>query len=110
MAEPTLTQVFGANAAQDANTITIAKADLVAVGLTPASSNTAESLAVAIMLKASAYLNTTTQTTDNDIQVTIDNSNFPQLVTRNNATYRQTTFNVNLQTVDSEYTLDPDNF
>ncbi|MBC1242280.1 hypothetical protein GNE10_35350, partial [Nostoc sp. 2RC] len=56
MAEPTLTQVFGANATQDATTITITKADLTGVGLTAASENTAESLFTAIVLKAQTAL------------------------------------------------------
>ncbi|MFN6499787.1 MAG: hypothetical protein RMX65_022730 [Nostoc sp. DedQUE01] len=107
MAEPTLQQVFGTNATQDATTITITKADLT--GLTASGSNTAESLITAIILKASAYLNPTNQGTNTDIQITIEDSNFPQVVTRNSAQYRQTTYNVNFQSADN-YTLDPDNF
>jgi hypothetical protein len=48
MAEPTLAAVFGAGASQDGSTLTISKADLIAVGLTPSASNTAESLLAAI--------------------------------------------------------------
>jgi hypothetical protein len=48
----TLTQLFGASATQSATELVIKKNDLVAVGLTPASSNRAEQLLVGILLKA----------------------------------------------------------
>ncbi|MCM0593455.1 MAG: hypothetical protein KA716_25965 [Gloeotrichia echinulata DEX184] len=47
----TLQQVFGENAFQSSNTLTISKADLVSVGLPPTTVNTAESLLAAIILK-----------------------------------------------------------
>jgi hypothetical protein len=110
VAEPTLQQVFGANASQTSTTLTISKADLAAAGLTASASNTAESLFVAIMLLADNYLNETQQSTNADIQVTIADSGFPQLVNRNSQIYRQVTFNVNLQAPDSGFNLDPDNY
>ncbi|MGI2909847.1 hypothetical protein AABK37_42490, partial [Hassallia sp. VBCCA 56010] len=67
----TLAQVFGDNATQDSSNLTISKADLAAIGLTASSNNTAESLLVALILKAASYLNETNQSTNNDIQVTI---------------------------------------
>jgi hypothetical protein len=54
MTEPTLQQVFGTNATQDATTITLTKADLV--GLTASASNTAESIIAAIVLTAADNL------------------------------------------------------
>lgn len=48
----TLQELFGVNAAQTATELVIKKADLVAIGLTPQGNNTAESLFVAILLKA----------------------------------------------------------
>ncbi|MBC1242071.1 hypothetical protein [Nostoc sp. 2RC] len=45
----TLAQLFGASAVQTATQLVIQKPDLVAVGLTPKSKNTAESLLVAIL-------------------------------------------------------------
>jgi hypothetical protein len=110
MAEPTLVQVFGAGATQDATTLTILKSDLASVGLTASASNTAESLLVALILKAAAYLNDTTQTTNADVQVTIADSGFPQIVIRNSTTYRQITYNLNLQKIDTGFTLDPDDY
>jgi hypothetical protein len=56
MAKPTLAEVFGPNATQDANTITISKADLATVGLNASANNTAESLLAAILFKAETGL------------------------------------------------------
>lgn len=109
MAEPTLTQVFGAGASQDANTLTIAKSDLAAMGLTASASNRAEALLVALILKVKAYLNSTNQESDPDIQVTIEDG-FPSLVFRNNQNYRQTSYTVNLQKLDVGSTVDPDDY
>lgn len=111
MAEPTLIQVFGANATQTLSTLTISKTDLATVGLTASATNTAESLIVALLLLAGSYLKATNQTSVNtDIQVTIDDSGYPQLVSRNSLNWRQITYNVNLQTPDTGLTIDPDNY
>ncbi len=110
MAEPTLQEVFGTNASQTATTLTITKADLTSVGLTASANNTAESLIVAILLKAKEYLSDTNQATNNDIQVTVEQSAFPQIISRNSQNYRQITFNVDLQTVDTSFNIDPDNY
>ncbi|MBW4689598.1 MAG: hypothetical protein KME40_32030 [Komarekiella atlantica HA4396-MV6] len=48
----TLQQLFGESASQTATELVIKKADLVAVGFTPAASNKAEQLVVAIILYA----------------------------------------------------------
>ncbi|MCC5626184.1 hypothetical protein, partial [Nostoc sp. CHAB 5715] len=69
MAEPTLAQVFGANATQTATTITITKADLPR--LTPSSTNTAESLLTAILLKAQDGLPQSTFDTNLDQSIYI---------------------------------------
>lgn len=109
MSEPNLTEVFGSNVTQDASSLTISKIDLAAVGLTASATNTAESLFVAIILQVALYLNTTNQNSINtDIQVTVDDSGFPQLVSRNSSQWRQITYNVNLQTPDSGFSIDPD--
>jgi hypothetical protein len=47
----TLQQLFGVSVSQDETTLTILKNDLVSVGLTPSTTNTAESLLAAIILK-----------------------------------------------------------
>lgn len=107
MAEPTLQQVFGANAVQDATTLTISKADLT--GLTATASNTSESLWVAILLKAASYL------TDANLQINPEQSisiadSFDTLTTRNNQSYRQKTYNVNLQKLDVGITINPNDY
>lgn len=110
MAEPTLQEVFGANASQNLTTLTITKADLASVGLTASATNTAESLIVAILLKAKVELNDTKQATNSDIQITVEQSAFPQIISRNSQNYRQITFNVDLQTIDNSFSIDPDNY
>ena len=110
MPEPTLIQVLGTGATQDATTLTIQKSALATVGLTASANNTAESLFVALLLLAANYLNDTNQTTNVDIQVTIADSGFPQIVNRNSAQWRQITYNVNLQTPDTGFSIDPDNY
>jgi hypothetical protein len=110
MSEPTLVQVFGTGATQDATSFTIQKSALAAVGLTAYSTNTAESLLVALILLAALYLNTTNQEANTDIQITIEDSQYPQIVNRNSAQYRQVIYNVNLQTPEAEFTIDPDSY
>lgn len=112
MAEPSLVQVFGAGATQTANTISIAKADLTAVGLTPSATNTAESLFVAIMLLAKNYLTATALETNPDQSIIIAESEFgfQSLVTRNNQQYRQSTYTVSLQKLDGLANIDPDDY
>ncbi len=111
MAEPTITQVFGAGATQSETTITISKADLAGVGLTVLSGNTAESLLAAIALKAKEYLTPANFEANIDQSVTIDNG-FNSIITRTlgNGTqgeYRQFQLNFNFHKLDSQ-TLDPD--
>lgn len=110
MAEPTLTQVFGAGATQTATTLTIAKADLT--GLTASANNSAESLFVALLLKAKEYLTAANYDSNIDQSVTIVTPDFnaQSLITRNNQQYRQFTQTVNLYKVDTSSTIDPDDY
>lgn len=112
MAEPTLTQIFGAGAAQTATVLTIAKADLAAVGLTASNTNTAESLFVALLLLAKASITPATLETNFDQSVSVAEAdfNFQTLVTRNNQTYRQSTYSINLQKLDQGSIIDPDDY
>jgi hypothetical protein len=109
MAEPTLTQIFGTNAVQDASTITIAKADLT--GLTASTNNTAESLLTAIVLKAQSYLTLTAFDSNIDQSVYIENG-FSSFTTRgtNNDPYRVDQLTLNLSKPDTGSTLDPDDY
>ncbi len=112
MAEPSLQQVFGSGAAQTVTTLSIAKADLATVGLTAAATNTAESLFVALLLMAKNSLTLAAQESNPDQSVTVAEAdfNFQTLVSRNNATYRQSTYSVNLQKLDTGSTIDPDDY
>lgn len=109
MAEPTLTQVFGAGATQTATTITIVKADLP--GLTASATNRAESLIVGILLKAKAGLAKTTFETELDQSVYIE-SGFPGFSFRgtNNDSYRVDQLTVNLSKLDTAGIIDPDDY
>jgi uncharacterized protein (DUF697 family) len=109
MAEPQLTEVFGSGATQTADTLVIRKADLATVGLTAAATNTAQGLVVAIVLLAQKYLNDEKQATNPDIQVTIAQS-FDSLVTRNNTTYRQRSYSVEMQKVDTSAAINPNDY
>jgi hypothetical protein len=108
MAEPTLVQVLGANATQNATTLTISKADLT--GLTASTNNTAESLLIALLLKAKAYLTTTNQENNIDQSVTITDGFIPSFVIRDNAQYRQDTLTVAMDKPAGSATIDPDDY
>lgn len=110
MPEPLLTQVFGSKAQQTADILTIDKSDLATVGLTPSATNTAESLYIAILLLAQKYLNDTNQQTNPDIQVTISQGFADTLVSRNNQVYRQRTYTVELQKLDNNADIYPNDY
>jgi hypothetical protein len=112
MPEPTLTQIFGAGATQSATVLTIAKADLAAVGLTPSETNTAESLFVALLLLAKQYLTVTNQELNADQSITLaeQDFDFQTLVTRNNVTYRQSTYTARLRRLDTANVIDPNDY
>lgn len=109
MAEPSLKEVFGDGATQTASTITIAKSDLS--GLTPSATNTAESLLVALLLRAKNFLNETAFNADLNFNVYI-NSGFPSFSVRgpNNTQYRIDQLTVNLAKLDTSSTIDPDDY
>lgn len=109
MAEPLLADVFGAGATQTANTLTISKADLATVGLSASATNSAESLFVAMLLLVQKYLNEGNQTLNPDIQITIAQS-FDSLVTRNNTTYRQRSYSVEIQKPDTSAAINPNDY
>jgi hypothetical protein len=109
MAEPTLQQVFGANASQTATTITIAKGDLVR--LTPSPSNTAEQLLAGILVTAQAYLTETNFNANVDQSISITNG-FTSITVRgdNNAQYRSDSMTITFSKVDSQSAIDPDDY
>jgi hypothetical protein len=109
MAEPTLQDVFGSNATQTSTTITITKADLT--GLTASSSNTAESIFVAILLKAKANLTQTNfdSNIDQSIYIATGFSSFTNRGT-DQTPYRTDQLTVTLAKIDEQSDFDPDDY
>lgn len=109
MAEPTLTEIFGAGATQDADTITIVKADLPR--LTPAAFNRAESLLTGIVLKAQSGLSKTGFDNNLDQSIYIDQG-YPSFTFRgtNNDSYRVDQLTINLSKPDTNAEIDPNNY
>lgn len=112
MAEPTLTDVFGAGATQDATTITIVKADLP--GLTASSSNTAEALLTGILKRAAVNLTDTNRDANIDQSVFVDLTQTPSFTTRINGntteTYIRNTISVELDKAYGTVEIDPDDY
>jgi hypothetical protein len=112
MAEPTLIQVFGANATQTATTITITKADLV--GLTASANNTAEALLTGILKTAAVNLTETNRDSNIDQSVIVDLSQTPSFTTRINGstteTYIRNTISVELDKAYGTVEIDPDDY
>ena len=111
MAEPTLGQVFGSNAAQTSSPITISKADLATTGLTASSTNTAESLLAAIVLLAKTSLTPENFNTVPEQSVTIA-PGFNSIVAKTDGAgvateYRQFQYSIGFHKLDNA-TLDPD--
>lgn len=109
MAEPTLAQIFGANATQTDSELIVKKAALQTVGLTPSATNTAESLFVAILLTAKPNLTTANQESNPDQSIIIDDQ-FETLVNRNNQSYRQKTISVALEKLDNSTGINPNDY
>ncbi|MEH2390043.1 MAG: hypothetical protein V7K14_30620 [Nostoc sp.] len=107
MAEPTLVQIFGANATQDATTLTIHKADLT--GLTPSSTNTAESLLAGIVVFCQTTLTSANQLLNTDQSITITDSN-DNITTRSSVAYRRKTKIIAFDKLDTGTAFDPDDY
>lgn len=109
MAELTLAQIFGANATQDATTLTIHKADLVGTGLTPSSTNTAESLLAGVVVFGQTTLTSANQLLNTDQSITITDSN-DNITTRSSVAYRRKTKIIAFDKVDTGTAFDPDDY
>lgn len=109
MAEPTLQEIFGSNATQDINTITISKSDLT--GLIASANNTGESLLVAILLKAKVNSSQTNFDSNIDQSIYIDNG-FSSFTSRgtNNDSYRTDQLTLTLAKPDTNATIDPNDY
>ncbi|MEH2145295.1 hypothetical protein [Nostoc sp.] len=105
-----LTSVLGVNATQTSTTVTISKADLVNVGLTPSATNDGEAIFIAIVLLAKQFLTTANQTATPAIQTIINDAVQPSFVTRSGQVYRRDTINVALDKLAVSSTIDPDDY
>lgn len=109
MTQPTLTEVFGDGAIQDATSITILKADLVSTGYTPSATNTAESSLMAIVVKAGTALTPANRTANVDQNLAIERG-YDQTVYRGQDQYGQASFTVTAQKSAPATALDPDDY
>jgi hypothetical protein len=110
MAEPSLISLFGASATQSSTLLTLTKADFAT--LTASSSNTAESLLVALLLKWQSILTSTAQSTNPDQSVRVEKGS-ESIVTdfnQNNAQYVEVPFTITLRKAYTALTIDPDDF
>ncbi|QLE55660.1 hypothetical protein [Nostoc sp. TCL26-01] len=114
MAEPTLIEVFGTGATQDATTLTIQKSALATVGLTVAATNKPEALLTAIVKLGAVSLTSTNRDSNIDQSITIDADNTPSFTTRINgtttATYIRDTISIELDKPYSSTGIDPDDY
>ena len=113
MAEPSITDLFGSGATQDATTITIQKADLASSGFTPSASNSAESILAAVLTKGKGYLTQANADANPDQSVTVVDG-ITSIISRNDGSgtfvpYRQFQMNVNFTTPDTA-TFSPDDY
>lgn len=112
MSEPSLTDVFGTGATQDATTLTILKASLP--GLTASANNTGEALLTGILKRAAANLSETNRDTNIDQSVAVDLSQTPSFTTRTDGTttnvYIRNTITVELDKVYGTVEIDPDDY
>lgn len=106
MSEPTLQLLFGPNATQNNTSVTITKADL---GLTPSSTNTAESILAGIVGFAQQILTAANQATNADQSITITDSN-DTMVTRSSVPYRRKSKIVAFDKVDAGTAFNPNDY
>ena len=107
MAEPTLQEIFGTNALQDAEKITIYKSDLV--GLNASSENTGESLFVAVVTTAQNYLSETNFNNNIDQSLYLNNG-ISSFTDRENAQYRLDQITLNLTKLDDGNVVNPNDY
>lgn len=109
MTKPTIYEVFGTNVTEDENYLHLSKADMTGVGLEPAASNSAQALLAAIGLMASFYLTEENQIVNPDIQITFKRGE-ENLITRNDQIYRRHILQIQLDTPDQNYPINPKDF
>ncbi|MCM0593456.1 MAG: hypothetical protein KA716_25970 [Gloeotrichia echinulata DEX184] len=109
MSEPTLQQLFGAGASQSATTLTISKSDLLR--LTASSANTSEQLLTGILLTAQTYLTQANFDANIDQSIVIAGGYTSNVVRgTNNTQYRTDQLTISLSKIDTQTTIDPDDY
>lgn len=109
MAKKSLTDLFGASVTQDATHIHIAKADLVALGLTVQTTNTAQQILVSLIKLWNAVLTASNRTANPDETVT---SSYDGQSSRTEGTnvYRVDTYRIQTFLLTPPSDPDPDNY
>jgi hypothetical protein len=109
MSEPTLEQIFGTNAIQDVDTLTISKNGLSSVGLVPTNTNNAESLLVAIILLSKNYLTENNFNSNFDSNLMIANG-YSSFTNRNSTNYRTDQIIISLSKPDTSSLINPEDY
>ena len=109
MAEPSLQEIFGANATQTATEVIIRKGDLL--GLTASANNTGESLFVGILITAKGYLTESNfdENIDQNVYIDAGIASFRSRGTEN-ISYRTDQLTTTLAKVDINNVIDPNNY
>lgn len=110
MAEPTLQQVFGAGATQDANTLTISKSALTAKGLQANGENSAEALLVAIVMLANDALSETSRATDLENRTVTVVYSGQDLISQGGKTFQRDAFSVLLYKETQYAAINPNDY
>lgn len=109
MPEPLFTDIFGENATQTLETVTLVKADFADTGLTPAAANRGESLLTALVLKAATVLTPLAQETNPDQGISIEDG-ISSLPNRDGVNYRRNQRVINFDKVDTQIGLNPNDY
>lgn len=111
MAEPAVTEVFGAGAFDDASALTITKLDMSNIGLTNTTNNKAEGMLVAILLRASNVLTDANRLTDLvNRNVTINYSGQDLVDQGGGNVFLRDTYQISLYKPTTVAPIDPDNY
>ena len=110
MAEPTLTEVFGAGATQSSTQLVIDKADLVAMGLTASAANTAESLLIALVKQWQINLTEQNRLVDLPARNVSVNYSGQDLVEQAGVNYRRSVWSILAYKNEPLETIDPDDY
>ncbi len=107
MAEPTIQEVFGANSAQDENTLTLTKADYG--DFTPSANNSGEAVFTAVFLESSTKFTEENQAADSDISITILKTGQTN-ITRNALPFIRHSYTVSFDVPDETSVIKPSAF